>query len=143
MEILLSFLKDVAPIGAVITFVWGLIQFNRTIELGFRKPYWEKLLTLYIQACSNAAILAQTNVESEWFAARNSFWTLYYGPLCLVEDQKVEEAMVKFGALLKVSNFSNKNIEQLSDLSLGLAYACRNSIRADWKVPLEELVGEK
>lgn len=143
MTDLLANLKDLAPIGAVIVFAWGVYQFYRSIELSFRKPYWEKLLALYIDACSNAAMLARTDVEAEWYAARNSFWKLYYGPLCLVEDQKVEQAMINFNDALGESSFSSKNTKLLSDLSLELAFACRNSIGTDWRVPLEELTGQK
>jgi hypothetical protein len=143
MHQLLAFVKELAPIGAVIVFAWGVFQFYRSTELSFRRPYWEKLLALYIDACSSASVIGTTASEVEWNAARATFWRLYYGPLCLVEDQKVEEAMVVFGTALESMSFESRNPKVLTSLSLELAYACRNSIRSDWRVPLEVLVGQK
>lgn len=140
---LLTAFKGMAPFGAVVVFAWGVYQFYRSIELGFRKPYWEKLLALYEEACSSAALLASTNDEAEWNLARNTFWKLYYGPLCLVEDLGVEEAMVQFGNSLENTAFAERDIKKLSDLALSLAYACRDSIRSDWRVPLKKLRGQK
>ena len=143
MTDLLEWLKSLAPIGAVAVFAWGVYQFYRSTELGFRKPYWEKLLSLYVDACSSAATLARTDSPQEWAQARNMFWKMYYGPLCLVEDQRVEEAMVNFGQTLEPLKFESPERQELEGLSLRLAYACRDSIRADWRVPLEVLTGQK
>jgi hypothetical protein len=143
MQSLLAVLKDLTPVGAVIVFAWGVFQFYRSTELSFRKPYWEKLLALYVDACSCAAAMGTTTSEAEWNAARATFWKLYYGPLCLVEDQKVEEAMVELGTVLESMTFESRMPNVLTSLSLELAYACRNSIRNDWRVPLEFLMGQK
>jgi hypothetical protein len=138
-----AFLKEVAALGAALAFFWGVYQFRRSTELGFRKPYWERLLALYIEVCSATAVLAKTRSQEDWEVARNTFWKLYYGPLCLVEDNRVEEAMVQFGEALGDIEFTSDRKAVLSHLSLRLAYACRNSIRADWRVPLEYLEGQR
>lgn len=143
MPDLLGTLKDLAPVGAVLVFAWGIYQFYRSTELGFRKPYWERLLSLYVEACSTAATLARTDNEGDWKEARNNFWKLYLGPLCLVEDPQVEGAMFHFGEALDASSFSNRNAPLLKHLALQLSFACRESIRSDWRVPLEQLSGQK
>lgn len=143
IDVLLATLKDLVPVGAVVVFAWGVYQFYRSTELSFRKPYWEKLLTLYVDACSAAATLARTDDEDEWKAARNNFWKLYFGPLCLVEDIQVEGAMLSFGTALDASSFANRDWELLERLCLKLAYACRDSLRSDWRVPLEQLTGQR
>jgi hypothetical protein len=143
MQELLALVKELTPIGAVIVFAWGVFQFYRSTELSFRRPYWERLLALYIDACNSASVIGTTTSETEWDAARANFWKLYYGPLCLVEDQNVEEAMVVFGTALESMSFESRNPKVLTSLSLELAYACRNSIRSDWRVPLEVLMGQK
>ncbi len=135
----LTNLSTLAPIGAVIVFGWGVYQFYRATEIAFRKPYWEKQITLYLEATSTAATLASTDDEHEWDQARNTFWRLYHGPLCLVEDRAVEAAMIDFGMALDEAQIDFGNRSGLSELSLNLAIACRNSIRSDWKVPLEDL----
>ena len=141
-EFLVGF-KDFAPVGAVVIFAWGVYQFYRSTEIGFRKPYWEKLLALYVDACSTTATLARTDNESDWNDARNNFWRLYLGPLCLVEDLQVEAAMVDFRKTLEETTFSDRDPKILDFLALRLAYACRDSLRTDWKVPLEQLAGQQ
>ncbi len=135
----LANISTLAPIGAVIVFGWGVFQFHRANELAFRRPYWEKQIALYLEATSTAATLASTDDEHEWDQARNTFWRLYHGPLCLVEDRAVESAMIDFGMALDEAQVNFDNRAGFSNLSLQLAIACRNSIRSDWRVPLEDL----
>ncbi len=137
-------LTELAPMGAVIVFAWGIYQFYRNTEVQFRRPYWERLLAVYSDACTNAAMLARTDVEADWKTARNNFWTLYFGPACLFEDLDVENAMVHFGdALDATPDFGSRDKDKLEDLALELAYACRKSLREDWSVPLEQLANRK
>ena len=79
---------------ALAAFVFGIYQYYRSNELTYRRPYWEKQLALYLEATSTAATLASTDDESAWNDARNNFWRLYLGPLCMVENAAVESAMV-------------------------------------------------
>lgn len=141
----INYLKEFAPIAAIIVFGWGVYQYYRSNELTFRRPYWEKLLTLYIEATSNASILATSNNKEDWEKAKNNFWKVYFGPLCLVENTDVEAEMVKIGKILKTASFDSidKYRDQLQTASLNLAYACRNSIRTDWQIPMETLSGQK
>lgn len=132
-------LSALAPLGALAVFAWGVYQFYRSNELSFRKPYWEKQLQLYEQATSAAALLASSEDEAAWQAALQDFWRLYLGPLCLVEDRAVEQAMVEMGALLGEASFATAEREALQNAALTLAVACRESVRRDWRMPLQEL----
>ncbi|MBL8525662.1 MAG: hypothetical protein JNN20_18430 [Betaproteobacteria bacterium] len=132
----LSFLP---PIIALLGFGFGVYQYYRSNELTYRKPYWEKQLALYLEATSTAATLASTDDEAAWNDARNNFWRLYLGPLCMVENTAVESAMVEFGIALGDDSLGFESRATLADLSLNLAMACRKSIRTDWKVQMENL----
>jgi hypothetical protein len=124
---------------ALAAFVFGIYQYYRSNELTYRKPYWEKQLALYLEATSTAATLASTDDEAAWNDARNNFWRLYLGPLCMVENAAVESAMVEFGIALDDAAIDFESRAKLADLSLNLAMACRKSIRTDWKVQMEDL----
>jgi hypothetical protein len=141
MNEFLTFLKELAPIAAIIVFGWGVYQYHRSNELTFRRPYWEKLLALYIEATSTVSVLATCNKKEEWEKARAEFWRLYFGPLCLVENKDVESQMVKISKILNNASFESKDnyFDQLKQASLRLSVACRNSIRTDWQIPMEIL----
>ena len=65
--------------------------------------------------------------------AKESFWTLYWGPLAAVEDvgmlpsqdAEVEAAMVELGKKIKLGGTP----EDMRSLSLSLAHAIRRSIK--------------
>lgn len=135
----LKIILDLAPLGGIIVFVIGLYKYHRSNEISFRKPFWERQFALYEEAASAAATLATTDDEAQWHAARNAFWRLYYGPLCLVEDNAVLNAMWVFGDSLKRLGNDPADRFVLEKLAYRLAEACRDSIRTDWQVPLDEL----
>ena len=132
------FLKFLAPLLALMTLGWGVYQYRRSNELAFRKPYWEKLLALYIDATSSVSILASTTNKEDWEKARAEFWRLYYGPLCLVENKEVESAMV-YTKMVLPDSYEQRDVVKLRKASQQLALACRNSIRTDWDITMETL----
>ena len=88
---------------------------------------------------------------------------MYFGPLCIVEDQAVEEAMVRFEEALEdaqplaqlLADAKLENIEpaatadliqrfktaraELQSASLSLAWACRDSLNANLDAGLPAL----
>jgi hypothetical protein len=133
----MDFLRDYAPVGAIVVFTVGMFQYLRSNELSFRRPYWEMQLSFYIEATSSVATLASTRREDEWEKAQEKFWQLYYGPLCLFENLEVETRMCKIRDILKVSTFHERHL--LEGASLDLAHACRNSSRGGWRLPFQAL----
>ena len=115
----------------------GLWKYLDSVEKDFRKPYWERQVSLYFEATSAAAILASSQNEKDLAEAEALFWRLYWGPLALVEDRRVEKAMFRFGKCLN----QGCPKRDLQDLSLALAYACRHSLGASWDINLESLKG--
>ena len=77
-----------------------------------------------------AATLSTSKKPEELDAANKKFWSLYWGELALVEDKRVEAAMVQFGRALESGSVG----QQLQQYSLALAYACRDSLAESWGV---------
>jgi len=128
--------KVAATIIAISGFLFGVWKFAEESERGFRKPYWEKSISLYFEATSATATIASTTDETERSAAINDFWRLYWGPLVLVEDNQVSAEMIKYGNCLK----NDCSPADLKRLSFSLAKAARQSLAETWNVRLDELV---
>jgi hypothetical protein len=108
-------IKAASGIGVVVCGIWAVYKYLGGVEIGFRKPLWERRLDLYFQACEAASILANYPESApEWRDAEKKFWTLYWGPLVVVEDaEHVSQAMIQMGAAL---NTVPRRPEQLRQL---------------------------
>ncbi len=109
---------SLATLLAVAGFVFGIAQYaieqsanrkssdaqaQRDVEARdreFMKPLWEKELELYMKASEVAAIIATSKDAVKRQAAEAEFWTLYEGPLIIVESKSLSRAMVNFGNCL-------------------------------------------
>jgi hypothetical protein len=132
-----AWVKALSLLGAAIAFAWGVIQFvagqhsqAETRRIEATKPFLERQLKLYTEATQAAATLATSKSPQEVDAASKRFWNLYWGELALVEDRRVEAAMVQFGRALETGSAS----PQLQQASLALAHACRDSLAESWGV---------
>ncbi len=130
-------IKTLSILGAVATFAWGVFQFNansrrqaETRRIEATKPFLDRQLELYTDATQAAATLATTLDPAQRETAANRFWELYWGELALVEDKRVEAAMVRLGKAIG----RNAPQEELKPLSLGLAHAARESLADSWGV---------
>jgi hypothetical protein len=125
---------------------WTLITYlttrrdaAQTALIEARKPFLDKRLELYMVAASAAATVASLHATpAEVEAAKDRCWNLYYGPLALVEDVPVEQAMMEFAACIvtTVGTPPPCSAPELRDRSLALAHSCRDSIAANWNVKL-------
>src|SRR5260370_18688898 len=97
-------LKGATAIFAVFAGSIGLWKYFDTSRKEFRKPYWERQLSLYFEVTASAATLAivhgekldsseRARLKTE---AQKQFWQLYYGPLEIVTDNDVTHAIVEF-----------------------------------------------
>lgn len=132
-----NWIKVLSVLGGVIAFCWGVIQFvatqnalTETRRIEATKPFLERQLKLYTEATQAAATLATSEKTDDLDAAGKKFWSLYWGELALVEDEKVEAAMVQFGRSLDAGRVG----QQLQQNSLDLAHACRDSLAESWGV---------
>ena len=94
-----------------------------------QKPFVEAQMKFYIEATETAAQIPRTadGVARQTLVRR--FWQLYWGALALVEDDEVAKAMIAYGKQLDSNPFEPNVLETLS---LGVAHACRNSLKRLW-----------
>jgi hypothetical protein len=87
--------------------------------------------TVFTEVSQTAATLANTAVgTSDWAAAEDRFWKLYWGEMSIYEKGEVENRMVKFGKALKAHKAqpSDDTSSDLKDASLKLAHALRDEL---------------
>jgi hypothetical protein len=132
-------LKTAGALVAVAGFVWGVYQYfdNRDRELEnaqveARRPFLDRQMTLYTDATRAVALIATSEDAAERANAEQRFWELYWGELALVEDSRVEAAMVAF----KNGLVGKAGQPKMQQLSLDLAHACRDSLAEAWGVEL-------
>src|SRR6185503_15691410 len=94
------------------------------------KPFLERQFKLYNEASQVASIIATSDDKAEVKKATKRFWELYYGELALVENKKVEDAMIALGKAIEAES----DREELKGRSLELAHACRYSLDKSWGI---------
>lgn len=142
-------LKGATAIFAVVAGSIGLWKYFDASRKEFRKPYWERQLSLYFEVTAAAATLAlvygekldSSNREKLRIEAQEKFWQLYYGALEIVTDNDVTEAIIEFKKSL-IKHNARDAARELELKSLSLARACRRSISKSWRIELSELDGK-
>lgn len=110
-------------------------QRNREIEAALRearKPFLERQQALYFEAASAASKLSTLDEGAEKEAARKRFYQLYWGELSVVEDELVEDAMVRFKNTLEEYQLGQTSKFEVQQSSLMLAHSCRESLARGW-----------
>src|SRR5262245_60921241 len=111
------------------------VQQKKQAEAALReaqKPFLQRQSELYFSATSAAAKLATLEKGSERDNARKQFYQLYWGDLSVVEDELVEQAMVRFHKTLEAYEAGSVDESALQQKSLELAHACRESMARGW-----------
>ena len=93
-----------------------------------QRPFFDAQMKFYIEATETASQISSTDSGARE-ALIKRFWQLYWGSLALVEDDEVAQAMIAYGEHLNKSPHDTKG---LKNLSLGIAHACRNSLKRLW-----------
>lgn len=135
----------------VITVLYGGWQYRKSKEEEFRKRFWEEQYALYSKAVSAAAVIVTAEDFNSVSAARQEFWQLYWGPMCMLEDPQVATAMVEFGGLLTQAEKAGESSQQpaagpfrreFRKAAHDLAHSMRESLSRTWQpVDLGELSG--
>jgi hypothetical protein len=103
-----------------------------------KRPFLEKQLALCFEAVEAASRLANETKWDAWEEARLTFWRLYWGPLGMVEDQKVKHAMEEFGNILAnipiLASPETLPRPELQQPSYRLSHAARDLIISSWKI---------
>ncbi len=120
-----------------------LVQRHQSIqdfERETKRPFIEQQFKLYGEAVAVASRLARAVDRGQQPPPKDiqRFWELYWGPLAMVEDFRVEAAMVVFGRSLEdhVGSLGNECSKMLNQASLALAHSARQSLEKQWGVEL-------
>jgi hypothetical protein len=156
-------LQHISTLALIAGGVFALWRYYDTTARQFQRPLWEQQVKHYFETTRATAQLASLEPGPEWQAAANEFWVMYFGPLSIVEDQSVEQAMVDFSTaleaaaplaqMLAASELQSLAPDQTSDLakrfdaaqaelqsaSLSLAWACRDSLNSNLDAGLPAL----
>ncbi len=104
-------------------------------------------MALYFDVTAAAATLASidsgkidsSNREELRAQAQEKFWQLYYGPLEIVTDDDVTDALIEFKKCFLKRRAGGLTPRKLEVKALELARACRVSIGKSWNIELAKL----
>ena len=114
----------------------ALIQLSAQQAHERQKPFVEAQLKYYIEAAETVARIPRTSDKNQRGKLIDRFWELYWGPLAVVEDQAVAGAMIAYGKQIAADPHADA---QLQNLALGVAHACRDSLKALWVQQLGDI----
>lgn len=116
-------------------------QSIQDFERETKRPFIEQQFKLYGEAVAVASRLARAADRGQQPPPEEDlqrFWELYWGPLAMVEDSRVEAAMVVFGRSLEdyTEDTGTECSRKLNQASLALAHRARQSLEEQWGVEL-------
>ena len=150
-------IKGVGAVAAIGTVLYGLVEYldqrehqmtnrkleidqkvleNKALERKSKVIFLKKQFELYFEAVSVVSRLANSNHYENRKDDLQRFWQLYWGDLGMVEDPKVEQAMVEVGKILTTKDeytLADK-MSRLKDASLELSHCVSKSLEASWGV---------
>lgn len=112
----------------------AIFEFSNTLATSAKEPLLLEQMKLCLSASEAAATLAVTGSPEKFEENYEKFWTLYWGPLAVVEEYSgdrskgvVSKAMIAYGKAL--NELEEKDIRppleaRFRSLSLNLAHSC-------------------
>ena len=137
MEALAVFVGALLAFAGVIVTAHVAIRENSRNAVRLQKqPFLERQLELCMEASNVAAILATTRSRKAFDQAHSRFLELYWGPLSVVENRDVSQAMIDFlGALDGLAGKGGPlPRSDLEHLSYELAKKVRELILGAWEI---------
>lgn len=131
---------------AVTTILIGIWQYSDKQLQSNREPFLREQLRLVQEATEVVATLANTTDSEEWQTKRARFWVLYWGPLGMVEDRSIVQAMVEAGNIIPKTEqreVPELPLSALRQTALRLSHSARDLVLASWNVDLPPLQQEK
>ncbi|TGW06657.1 hypothetical protein EN788_40965, partial [Mesorhizobium sp. M2D.F.Ca.ET.145.01.1.1] len=125
---------------SIATVLLGIWQYSDKQAQANREPFLKEQTRLLFEASETVSTLANTTDPAVWKNARSRFWTLYWGPLSLVEDVRVENCMVKLGEIIpptKQAEIPALPFDDLRTASYELAHIARNLMIKSWDAKLD------
>lgn len=136
---------------AVAGFLWGVYTYNhqenvrRAADLEGRereikKRFWEEQLITYHKISQSASRLATMDAGVERDKEYQTFRQLYHGDVIMFADKDVVEVIRNFLQKYLDYNANRPDLQgEIDRLSRQLAIACRESLKRNWNIPLEEI----
>lgn len=126
---------------SLLTVTIGIWQYADKQAQANREPFLRKQLDLIFEASDTVAVLANTTDPATWEKARARFWVLYWGPLGIVEDNRIASCMIKAGQVVSQPNAAAPDLPliKLRPISLRLSHVARDFILENWDVELPKL----
>ncbi len=129
--------EKVIKTGAILVVgVWAVWKFGAEYGIDARRPFLEKQMAFCIEASTAAALVAVTEVEETYERNRESFLKLFYGPLAIVENLPLAQAMVAYRDVLVTLEFDDDR-SVLNTPSIEIAHQCRELVQASWRYEAE------
>ena len=147
-ERFLARVKDFTWLGmalaATVTAIWAATTYLNDKRLEYVKTFNEKQIELSFETAKTVANLLTAETKEAWDKNAAEFRNLYWGPLVLVESQKLEEAMVALCKALP-SDFSQRDKvwKEVFEVSKALREQIRDRNEHDWRIDLASLAYEK
>jgi hypothetical protein len=115
----------------------GVCQYRDAKEREFYAEFWNKRLATYETVSRVAAAISMAESLEDCSESRREFWELYFGPISLIEDESVKDAMVEFAELLEQAEEEEIELSELQEPAYTLTLALRDSLRSTWDRPFE------
>ena len=120
----------------------GVWQYADKQAQANREPFLKRQLELVFEASETVSVLANSTDPIAWEKARARFWVLYWGPLSIVEDNRIVTCMVVAHKMVpepQVKITPELPLTALQTTSLSLAHVARDFILESWDVQLPAL----
>ena len=130
----------------VITVAVGIWQYADKQAQANREAFLSKQLELVFEASETVSKLATLTDATEWRKAKDTFWIPYWGPLGIVENQKIENCMGKASGDIPGPNDQvppQLPLAKLQATSIELSHVAREFILESWNVHLAALSEQK
>ena len=88
-----SAIKIISVVAVVAGHGWGAVQYFDAKRQGYCMQVWNKKLEYYLQASTAVAKISTAESASKVKEDIGKFWSLYYGPMALLEDSNVKKSI--------------------------------------------------
>jgi hypothetical protein len=109
---------------------------NKTARTESQKPFSTKQQEIYFDLVTTTAMIGnRRRKDPDRIKAEKHFWVLFWGPLPMVANEEVANAIDDFSVAMDTPEDGIR----LRNTSMNLARACRHELGEAWNRPLEPL----
>jgi hypothetical protein len=133
-------IKTLTAFALIVAGLWTVWQYFENVRFDAYKPFATKQLEIYIDVARAAAKVAEPGTPQEVIDAKRELDTIVNGPLPLVEEQNVSDAVNNFykchdkkinGQPVSPATACNGQTE--AHFARALARECQKSLARSWR----------